>query len=123
MRLTEFTDYTLRVLMYCAANPERLITIAEVAERHAVSKNHLMKVVNELSRQGMLETTRGRGGGTAGDDVNIEAARGEAFGEICEELGRGGLVGPIETVDEKNARHGIIFGGRFPGRSSVRSGP
>lgn len=63
MRLTEFTDYTLRVLMYCAANPERLITIAEVAERHAVSKNHLMKVVNELSRQGMLETTRGRGGG------------------------------------------------------------
>ena len=63
MRLTEYTDYTLRVLMYCAAHPGRLITIAELAERHAVSKNHLMKVVNDLARQGMLETTRGRGGG------------------------------------------------------------
>ena len=63
MRLAEYTDYTLRVLMYCAAHPGRLITIAELAERHAVSKNHLMKVVNDLARQGMLETTRGRGGG------------------------------------------------------------
>ena len=63
MRLAEYTDYTLRVLMFCAAHPGRLITIAELAERHAVSKNHLMKVVNDLARQGMLETTRGRGGG------------------------------------------------------------
>ena len=63
MRLAGYTDYTLRVLMYCAAHPGRLITISELAERHAVSKNHLMKVVNDLARQGMLETTRGRGGG------------------------------------------------------------
>ena len=63
MRLAEHTDYTLRVLMYCAAHPGRLITISELAERHAVSKNHLMKVVNDVARQGMLETTRGRGGG------------------------------------------------------------
>jgi len=63
MRLAEYTDYTLRVLMYCAAHPGRLITIAELAQRHAVSKNHLMKVVNDLARQGLLETTRGRGGG------------------------------------------------------------
>ena len=63
MRLTEYTDYTLRVLMYCAAHPERLVTIAELAERHEVSKNHLMKVVNDLARQGLIETTRGRGGG------------------------------------------------------------
>lgn len=63
MRLTEYTDYTLRVLMYCAAHPGRLITIAELAVRHAVSKNHLMKVVNDLARQGLLETIRGRGGG------------------------------------------------------------
>ena len=63
MRLAEYTDYTLRVLMYCAAHPGRLITISELAERHAVSKNHLMKVVNDLARQGMLETTCGRGGG------------------------------------------------------------
>lgn len=63
MRLAEYTDYTLRVLMYCAANPERLITIAELAEQHGLSKNHLMKIVNDLARQGILETTRGRGGG------------------------------------------------------------
>lgn len=63
MRLTDYTDYTLRVLMFCALNPERPITIAELAESHAVSKNHLMKIVNDLARQGLLQTTRGRGGG------------------------------------------------------------
>lgn len=63
MRLAEYTDYTLRVLMYCAAHPQQLVTIGELAERHGVSKNHLMKIVNDLARQGVLETTRGRGGG------------------------------------------------------------
>ena len=63
MRLSDYTDYTLRVLMYCAAHTDRLVTIAEIAERHQVSKNHLMKIVNDLARQGLLGTTRGRGGG------------------------------------------------------------
>jgi len=63
MRLSEYTDYTLRVLMYCAANPDGLVTIGELAERHGVSKNHLMKIVNDLAHQGLIETTRGRGGG------------------------------------------------------------
>ena len=63
MRLTDYTDYTLRILMYCALHPERTVTIAELAESHAVSKNHLMKIVNDLARQGLLQTTRGRGGG------------------------------------------------------------
>jgi Rrf2 family nitric oxide-sensitive transcriptional repressor len=63
MRLAEYTDYTLRVLMYCAAHPHELVTIGELAERHGVSKNHLMKIVNDLARQGLIETTRGRGGG------------------------------------------------------------
>lgn len=63
MRLTDYTDYTLRVLMFCAVRPERPITIAEIAQSHAVSKNHLMKIVNDLARQGILQTTRGRGGG------------------------------------------------------------
>ncbi len=63
MRLSEYTDYTLRVLMYCAAHRDRLVTIGELAEQHRLSKNHLMKVVNDLARQGLLETTRGRGGG------------------------------------------------------------
>ena len=63
MRLSEYTDYTLRVLMYCAARPGQLVTIGELAVHHGLSKNHLMKVVNDLARQGLLETTRGRGGG------------------------------------------------------------
>jgi Rrf2 family nitric oxide-sensitive transcriptional repressor len=63
MRLSEYTDYTLRVLMYCATTRDRLVTIGELAEQHGLSKNHLMKVVNDLARQGLLETTRGRGGG------------------------------------------------------------
>ena len=63
MRLSEYTDYTLRVLMYCARHRERLVTISELAEQHGLSKGHLMKVVNDLARQGLLETTRGRGGG------------------------------------------------------------
>lgn len=63
MRLAEYTDYTLRVLMYCASNPGRLVTIAEMAERHGVSRNHLMKIVSDLGRQGLLATMRGRGGG------------------------------------------------------------
>lgn len=63
MRLSEYTDYTLRVLMYCARHPQRLVTIGELAEQHGLSKGHLMKVVNDLARQGLIETTRGRGGG------------------------------------------------------------
>ena len=63
MRLADYTDYTLRVLMYCAAHPQRQVTIAELAEHYSISKNHLMKVVNDLARQGLLQTTRGRGGG------------------------------------------------------------
>lgn len=63
MRLAEYTDYTLRVLMYCAARPRQLVTISELADHHGVSRNHLMKIVTDLGRQGVLETTRGRGGG------------------------------------------------------------
>ena len=65
MRLTQWTDYTLRVLMYCAATEGRAqpVTITEVAEGYGISRSHLMKIVQQLSAQGLLETTRGRGGG------------------------------------------------------------
>ena len=63
VRLADYTDYTLRVLMYCATHTERLVTVAELAEKHRLSRNHLMKIVTDLGRQGLLETTRGRGGG------------------------------------------------------------
>lgn len=65
MRLTQWTDYALRVLMYCAAQQQREAapTIAEIAQVHGISRSHLMKVVMTLSAQGWLSTTRGRGGG------------------------------------------------------------
>lgn len=65
MRLTQWTDYTLRVLMYCAACQQRAqpVTITEVAQAHGISRSHLTKIVQQLAAKGLLETTRGRGGG------------------------------------------------------------
>lgn len=63
MRLTTMTDYALRVLIYVAQNPDRLCTIAEIAQRYNISEAHLMKVTHRLSTGGWLETVRGRGGG------------------------------------------------------------
>jgi Rrf2 family nitric oxide-sensitive transcriptional repressor len=65
MRLTNFSDYALRVLLYAAARPEGLITIQETAEVYGISKAHLMKVVNQLTRAGYLKAVRGRSGGLA----------------------------------------------------------
>jgi Rrf2 family nitric oxide-sensitive transcriptional repressor len=63
MQLTRFTDYSLRVLIYLSAYPERLCTIAEIAESYHVSENHLMKVVSRLSSAGYIDSVRGKGGG------------------------------------------------------------
>jgi Rrf2 family transcriptional regulator, nitric oxide-sensitive transcriptional repressor len=65
MKLTRYTDYSLRVLLHLAALPGGVSSIAEIARVHRVSENHLMKVVHELGRAGFLKTTRGRGGGVA----------------------------------------------------------
>lgn len=65
MRLTTFSDYALRVLMYAAAAGERLITIEETAKAYNISRAHLMKVVNILTRTGYLKGQRGRSGGFA----------------------------------------------------------
>ncbi|MCC7426266.1 MAG: Rrf2 family transcriptional regulator [Alphaproteobacteria bacterium] len=63
MRLTSFTDYALRVLMYAAAHNDRLATIEETARAYGVSRAHLMKIVNQLTRAGLLRGVRGRTGG------------------------------------------------------------
>lgn len=65
MQLTQWTDYALRVLLHCAACEGRSerVTISEIAELHAISRSHLMKIVQDLANRGFLETTRGRGGG------------------------------------------------------------
>ena len=63
MRLTTFSDYALRVLMFLAVQDARKSTIAEISDRYGISKNHLMKVVSLLTRQGFVLSTRGPGGG------------------------------------------------------------
>ena len=63
MRLTHFSDYALRVLMYAAMRGENLITIEETAKLYGISRAHLMKVANQLTRAGYLKAIRGRSGG------------------------------------------------------------
>jgi Rrf2 family nitric oxide-sensitive transcriptional repressor len=63
VRLSTFTDYSLRVLIYLAAQPGRRATIAEIAASFEVSQHHLTKVVHFLGKQGWLANVRGKGGG------------------------------------------------------------
>jgi Rrf2 family nitric oxide-sensitive transcriptional repressor len=63
MRLTTFTDYSLRVLIYVAAIEGHRATISEVAHAFGVSENHLVKVVHFLGQAGVLANVRGHGGG------------------------------------------------------------
>jgi Rrf2 family nitric oxide-sensitive transcriptional repressor len=63
MRLTAYSDFSLRLLMYAALKDPALVTIQEVAGVYGISRNHLMKVAFQLGRHGFLETVRGRGGG------------------------------------------------------------
>ena len=63
MRLTRFTDYALRVLIYLAIKPNDMATIGEIAGKYRISQNHLMKVVHKLGKEGYVETVRGRQGG------------------------------------------------------------
>lgn len=63
MNITRFTDYALRVLIYLSVSEKDIVTIKDVADSYNISKNHLMKVVQELSAQGFIEATRGKNGG------------------------------------------------------------
>ena len=77
MRLTRYTDYAMRVLLYLGARPEQLCSIGEIAGAYRISQNHLMKVVNDLARQGYVESVRGRFGGIrlgrAAAEINVGA--------------------------------------------------
>jgi len=63
MRLTLYTDYSLRLLIYVALNTDGLVIVDDVAKAYGISRNHLTKVVHQLGLAGYLETVRGKGGG------------------------------------------------------------
>jgi Rrf2 family nitric oxide-sensitive transcriptional repressor len=63
MRLTRFTDYSLRVLIYLGQNTHNRVTIHQISESYDISKNHLMKVVCNLTRHELVTAQRGPGGG------------------------------------------------------------
>ncbi|MDQ0162922.1 RrF2 family transcriptional regulator [Aeribacillus alveayuensis] len=76
MRLTNYTDYSLRVLIYIATKDQNeLSNIKEIADIYGISKNHLMKVIYQLGKNGYIETIRGRNGGfrlaRAPEEINI----------------------------------------------------
>lgn len=77
MRLTRYTDYSMRVLMYLAAQPDRICTIPEMARAYGISQNHLMKVVHQLGKAGYVTGVRGRHGGVrlarSADTINVGA--------------------------------------------------
>ena len=63
MRLTTYTDYALRVLMYVGLKNDELVRIDEVATSFGISRNHVSKIVHNLGAKGYLQTVRGRNGG------------------------------------------------------------
>lgn len=63
MRLTQFSDYALRLSLYLGAHPDRLVPITDIAESYGISYHHLTKVATMLSDAGVIEAVRGRNGG------------------------------------------------------------
>jgi len=78
MKLTQYSDLGLRLLMYLALRHGESATIQEVSERFAVSRNHMVKISHQLTREGLIESTRGRNGGVrlarAPDTISVEQA-------------------------------------------------
>ncbi|AHE68139.1 Rrf2 family transcriptional regulator [Legionella oakridgensis] len=62
MQLTQFTDYSLRALIYVALKKE-LCTINDIANAYHISSNHLVKIIHNLAKMGLIKTTRGKSGG------------------------------------------------------------
>lgn len=139
MRLTTMTDYALRLLMYVAQHGERLCTIAEVAQAHAISEAHLMKITHQLALGGWLETVRGRGGGMrlalAPQGINLGAvvrsvepdfALVECFatGSACTLTGHCGLASVLQgaLLDFMQHLDGYTLADVLPKSATTRPG-
>lgn len=76
MKLTKYSDLGLRLLMYLSLHKGEAVTIKEVSERFAISKNHLVKISHQLTKSGLVESIQGRNGGIrlarAPEDITVE---------------------------------------------------
>jgi len=108
MRITSFTDYSLRTLMYVASAGGGRSTIAEAARVLAIPESHLVKVVHSLGKLGLLANTRGRGGGFA----LARAPREINVGEVIRETESLSLV---ECFDEEHNTCGLAGHCRLEG--------
>lgn len=82
MRITKRTNIAIRLLMFCGANPGRMVTKAEIAERCNTSESHLAQVINKLAQLGFLNTQRGRNGGVMLGREMSQITVGEVFRAI-----------------------------------------
>lgn len=87
MHLTRYTDYSLRVLLYLAVKGDERSTIQEIAESYGISRNHLMKVVQDLSHRGYITTIRGKNGGLLLNHLPEEISLGALVRDTESELG------------------------------------
>lgn len=75
MKLTNYTDYALRVLMYLSVNKGELATVSGIAASHDISRNHMVKIVHHLGQLGYVKTIRGKNGGLRlgrrPEDINV----------------------------------------------------
>ena len=86
MRLTRFTDYSLRVLIYLGQNNEGRVTIQQISDAYDISKNHLMKVVSNLTRLDFVFAQRGPGGGIRLNRPASEIGLDEVIGKTEKHL-------------------------------------
>ncbi|MEX2643344.1 MAG: Rrf2 family transcriptional regulator [Acetobacterales bacterium] len=94
MLLTKYADYSIRVLMYLAERPGRKVPITAIAEAYGISRNHLMKVSQNLARHGYIIGYRGKGGGIA----LARPARNITLGQVLEKVEVG--LRPREAADD-----------------------
>ncbi len=120
MRLTSMTDYAMRLLMYVGRHPDRLCTIAEIAQAHQISEPHLMKITHRLAQQGWITTQRGKNGGMRlarrPEDICLGAVLRDTENDLalvecfagannCILSGRCGLAGIIEGALQQFLLH------------------
>jgi Rrf2 family nitric oxide-sensitive transcriptional repressor len=79
VHLTLHADYSLRVLLYLAARPGSLVSTQEVSEAYGISKNHLVRVVQSLGKEGFIEVRPGRTGGITLARQPSEITLGKVF--------------------------------------------